>query len=83
MRRISLLCAAAGIALTALAAASPAQAGFHLIRWQGTGFCQIWVEAVPTRPFPSDYRTVSRSVPTFIEAMAVKETLLRRHTCTF
>ena len=83
MRRILPLCAAAGLALTALSAASPAQAGYHLIHWHGTGFCQIWDEGIPTRPFPSDYRPVSRSVPTFIEAMAVKETLLRNHTCAF
>ena len=48
MRRISLLCAAAGLAVTAFVAASPAEAGYHLIRWQDTGFCQIWDESIPT-----------------------------------
>ena len=37
MRRISVLCAAVGLGLTALAATSPAQAGYHLIRWDGNG----------------------------------------------
>jgi hypothetical protein len=40
MRRLSALCAAAGLGLAALAASSPAQADpFHLIRWSDTGFC--------------------------------------------
>jgi hypothetical protein len=37
MRRLAIL-AAAGIAF---AATSPAEAAFHLIRWQDSGFCQI------------------------------------------
>ena len=28
------------IGFTALAASSPAEAAFHLIRWQGNGFCK-------------------------------------------
>jgi hypothetical protein len=83
MRRISTLCAAAALGLTALAAASPAQAAFHLIRWDGNGFCQVWDESIPTTPFPSDYKTVSAPVPTLIEALAVKEGLLRKGVCTF
>ena len=47
MRRLSMLCAAAAIAATAAAATSPAQAAFHLIRWEGTGICQIWDETSP------------------------------------
>jgi hypothetical protein len=65
MRRLSLLSAAAGVAVTALAATSPAEAAFHLIRWEGSGFCQIWDESIPTVPYPSNYVTVSESVPTF------------------
>ncbi len=59
MRRISVLCAAAGLAVTAFVAASPAEASYHLIRWQDTGFCQIWDESIPTAPWPSDYARVS------------------------
>ena len=59
MRRISVLCAAAGLAVTAFVAASPAQASYHLIRRQDTGFCQIWDESIPTAPGPSDYARVS------------------------
>ena len=83
MRRISAFCAAALLGLTALAATSPAQAGFHLIRWHGTGFCQVWDHSIPTTPFPSDYRTVSASVSTVVEALAAKEALLRKGTCSF
>jgi hypothetical protein len=83
MRRISVLCAALGLGLTALAMTSPAEAGYHLIRWHGTGFCQIWDEGIPTTPFPSDYHAVSATVPTLVEAMAIKEGLLRKHACTF
>jgi hypothetical protein len=83
MHRISVLCAAAGLGLTALAATSPAQAAFHLIRWEGNGFCQVWDQSIPTTPFPSDYRTVSMPVPTFVQALAVKEDLLRRGMCKF
>ena len=83
MRRLSILCAAAGLAVTALAATSPAQAGFHVIRWQGNGLCQIWDEWIPTAPFPANYKTVSKSVPTFYDALVVKDAMLRKRTCTF
>ena len=52
MRPLPALIAAAGLAVTALAAASPAEAAFHLIRWQGNGFCQVWDESIPTTPWP-------------------------------
>jgi len=83
MRRLSVLCAAAALGLTALAATSPAQAAFHLIRWHDTGFCQVWDQSLPTAPFPSNYSAVSGEVPTFVEALATKEALLRRGTCAF
>jgi hypothetical protein len=83
MRRLSILAATIGLGLTALAATSPAQASFNLIRWHGTGFCQVWDHSIPTTPFPSDYRTVSAPVPTLVEALAVKETLLRKGRCSF
>jgi len=83
MRRISMLCAAAGLGLAALAATSPAEAAFHLIRWDVTGYCQVWDQGIATKPFPSDYKTVSAKVPTLVEALAVKEHLLRKRVCTF
>jgi hypothetical protein len=83
MHRISILCAAAGLGLAALAATSPAEAAFHLIRWDGSGYCQVWDQGIPTKPFPSDYKTVSTPVPTVVEALAVKEHLLRKRVCAF
>lgn len=83
MRPLPALIAAAGLAVTAFATTTPANAAFHLIRWQGNGFCQVWDEGVPTMPWPSDYTVVSESVPTFVEALALKEGLIRAGTCTF
>ena len=83
MRRLMLLSAAAVIAVSALAVASPAEAGFHLIRWEGTGFCQIWDESIPTTPYPSNYTAVSDSMPTFWDALAIKDGMLRTGTCSF
>lgn len=81
MRRIYALCAAAGLGLTALAATTPTDAAFHLIRWQGTGICQIWDESIPIKPFPSDYKMVSKPVPTIVAAMAVKDRMMKKGAC--
>ena len=81
MRHLSALCAAAVLGLTAFAATSPAQAAFHLIRWEGTGFCQVWDQSIPTTPFPTNYRTVSRPVATLGQALAVKDGMLKRGAC--
>lgn len=83
MRRISVLCAAAGIAVAALAATSPAQAAFHLIRWNDTGFCQIWDEGIATVPWPSNYTLVSPPGLTFLHALAFKDDMLHAGTCSF
>ena len=83
MRRLSVLCAVAGLGLTALAAASPAEAGFHVIRWHDTGFCQIWDNSLPTTPWPANYTTVTHRQHSFGRALAVKEVLLHRGTCRF
>ena len=62
MRRATLLCAAASIAIAALAVASPARAGYYLIRWDNTGVCQVWNEQWSMKPlrWPADYEIVSR-----------------------
>ena len=82
MRRLSLLCATAFIAVTALAAASPAEAAFHVVRWHDTGFCQVWDEGFPIAPWPANYTTITHRQPTFERALAVKEMLTRKHVCT-
>ena len=84
MRRLCLLAAAAGIAVTAFAAMSPAEASFHLIRWQDSGFCQIWDQSIPTVPYPGNYTVVINSeVPTFGDALVLKDGLLHNGTCSF
>jgi hypothetical protein len=84
MRRIFALSAFAAIGLGALAASSPAEASFHLIRWQDTGFCQIWDQSIPTAPYPGNFTVlVGSEVPTFGDALVYKTGLLRNGTCSF
>ena len=82
MRRFSIVCAALGLAATAFAATSPAQASYKVIRWDTTGACQIWDNAFATKPFASDYKTVSKSMPTFLDALAAKDKLFHSAKCT-
>jgi hypothetical protein len=81
MRRLSVLCAAAGLAVAAFVATGPAEAGYHLIRWQDTGLCQIWDESVPTKPWPDGSHRVSPTVATFVDALAVKDHALKAGHC--
>lgn len=84
MRRLFALAAVAATGFTALAASSPAEAAFHLIRWQDSGFCQIWDENIPTAPWPSNYSVIVGSeVPTFGDALVFKDGMLRNGTCSF
>lgn len=85
MRRITALCAGAA-ALAMAAVVSPAQAApYHLIHWDNTGVCQVWDQGWTMKPirWPSNYEVVSKSVPTFTAALAVKDRLLKRGTCRF
>ena len=82
MRRLFALCAASTVALSTLALTGPAQAApFHLIKWDGTGVCQVWDNGVPTKPWPSDYKAVSKNVATFDAALAVKASLMKKGVC--
>jgi hypothetical protein len=84
MRRATALCAAAGIAASSLAVVSPAQAGYYLIRWDNTGICQIWSDEMTAKPvrWPSDYKVVSKPVPTFAAAAAMQEKMRQTRHCT-
>jgi hypothetical protein len=81
MRQVTALCAAAAIAVSTLAVASPAQAAFHVIKWSGNDLCQVWDESIPTKPFPANYKAVSKPVPTLDAALAVKSGLMKRGVC--
>ena len=85
MRRATALCAAAGIAVSCVAVAVPAQAGYYVIRWDNTGICQIWNQDLTFKPlrWPSDYKVVSKPVPTFAAAFSAKETMRQQHRCTW
>ena len=64
MHRMTALCAAAAIALSAIATVSPAAAAFHVIKWSSNDLCQVWDDGVPTKPWPDNYKAVSRHVAT-------------------
>jgi hypothetical protein len=84
MRRVCLLSAAAMLAVTALAASTPAKADpFHLIRWSDTGFCQIWDEGIPTQPWSGNYVVVSATMPTFLDVLTIKGNMLATGACSF
>jgi hypothetical protein len=82
MRRFSTVCAVLGLAATAFVATSPAQASYKVIRWDTTGACEIWDTSFAIKPFASDYKTVTRSVSTFIDALAAKEHVFHAARCT-
>jgi hypothetical protein len=84
MRRVTALFAAAGIAAASLAVISPAQADYYVIRWDNTGICQIWSDEMTSKPlrWPSDYKVVSKPVPTFTAAAAVQEQMRQQRHCT-
>jgi hypothetical protein len=83
MRRVSAICAATGIAISALAVA-PAQAGYYVIRWENTGICQIWNENLKYKPmeWPSHYKVVSKPVATFTDATAIQLKMREQRHCT-
>jgi len=85
MRKLSILAAATAVAVTALAASTSANAAYSIIRWEGTGFCQIWDHNVPVPPpFPSTYKTVApATLPTFIDALNAKTSMVASGACTF
>ena len=84
MRCIFGLCAVAVVGFTALTGSSPANAAYHLIRWQDTGFCQIWDQNIPTAPYPGNYSVIVGSeVPTFVDALVFKDGMLRSGACAF
>jgi hypothetical protein len=85
MRRVTAaLCAAAGIAASALVVAAPAQAGYYVIRWENTGICQVWNEDLKYKPleWPSHYKVVSKPVANFSDASAIQIKMRAERRCT-
>ena len=82
MRRLSLLCAAAGLTVTALAATSPAQAAFSIIRYDNSGFCQVWDDTMKLPP-PAGVKMVSKKpMATLPEALAAKNAMVAAKACS-
>jgi hypothetical protein len=84
MRRVTALCAATAIAVSALAVSAPAQAGYYVIRWDNTGICQIWNEDLQQKPVQwlSTYKVVSKTAPTLTSAMVVQAKMRMERRCT-
>jgi hypothetical protein len=82
MRRMTALCAASAIALSAIATVGPVQAApYHLIKWSGVDACQIWDNGIAAKPWPDGYKVVSKPVATFDAALAVKSGLMKKGVC--
>jgi hypothetical protein len=64
-----------------LAASSQAYADYSIIRWT-SGFCQIWDNSTPWKPFPSDYKAGRIQFKTIAAASAAKAQLIARRECS-
>ena len=77
MKRLGLILSAAVICVVA---SSQAQASYSVIKWK-SGFCQVWDNALPTKPSPKDYKIVSRPHKTFAGAMNRRMKLVGKKAC--
>lgn len=81
MLRKCILAAALAAATIGFAAATADAAPYRVVRWAGSGFCQVWDYGIST-PFGL-YKVVSRPKATIARALHTKHWLLRKHRCTF
>jgi hypothetical protein len=70
----------ASLCAASMAASSQARADYSVIRWT-SGFCQVWDNSTPWKPFPSDYKRGRVQFPTFNAAMMAKMQLVARREC--
>ena len=91
MRRVTALCAATAfivsnlvVAGVAVARPMPQPSGYYVIRWDDTGVCQIWNTDLQQKPWSlfSEYKAVSKPVPTFAAAAAIQENMRVSRHCT-
>ena len=82
MRRVLAVCAAAGVAASVFSVPASAKVGYYVIRWDNTG--QIWNEDLRYKPteWPSTYKVVSKTLPTFVAANDVQLKLRAERRCT-
>ena len=71
-----------GVAAISIAAASQAKANYQIIRWT-SGYCQIWDQSIPTKPFPNDYKAGKKTFKTFGEAAATRAKLVAARQCSW
>jgi hypothetical protein len=91
MRRVTALCAATAFVVSGIVASAaaiarpmPQQSGYYVIRWDNTGVCQIWNTDLTQTPWQlfSEYKVVSKPVPTFAAAATIQEQMRFAHRCT-
>jgi hypothetical protein len=83
MRQLRVLAAAAVLAATAFAAATPADAApYRVLRYADTGYCQVWDYGIGNRPWTA-YTKMTRRHWSFERTLAIKGWLLRHHYCNW
>jgi hypothetical protein len=89
MRRVIAFCVAAIAAANLVAGVAVARpmsqpSGYYVIRWDDTGVCQIWNTDLQQKPWSlfSEYKAVSKPVPTFAAAAAIQENMRVSRHCT-
>ena len=78
MKYLALLLSTCVMCLTA---SGQAYADYSIIRWT-SGFCQIWDNSTPWKPFPTDYKAGRVQFKTMEAAFATKEQLIARRECS-
>ena len=78
MKRWAFVFGALAIGMTA--SIRQAEASYSIIRWT-SGFCQVWNNSAPWKPFPNDYVAGRVLFRTFDQALARKMQLVALRQC--
>ena len=81
MKHLNLMKLAAAAAFLVI---SPAQAApdFRVIQWDATKVCQIYDFGWGGKPIPSNYKVLTKSLPSFGAALGAKDALARKGRCS-
>ena len=80
MKRFSLVLLGAVGAFLVL---TPAQAAdYRVIQWNDTRICQIYDMTWTIKPFTSNYKVLTKSLPTFAAAVEAKGKLRTKANCS-
>ena len=80
LRRTLTLAAVLGV--LGVSASAPAQAEWRVIRWNGTGVCQLWYFGFDGNPIPADYKVVGKPQADMASAWAEKNAIFQKAKCT-